>query len=336
MRKTTPGLPLGDQALFHLEKVKMILIKKITLIVSGLILMLILAACGGGASSKDDLNPADNGSSQEQTTENDKQDDQSQGNTGNEEVAETVIFDDAGIKVIATGLNVDSSGAGVNLLIENNSGKTLMFRTYNESPSGHKKPSVHQTVADGEKANTELRFSKESMERYGINTFTDIQFDLSICGEAWNTYYDIDQIEFRISAGNSYIWIYDDSGTEVYNAGGIKIVFRGLDGMMMDWDLYGQVLAFYIENNTDQDISVDLGYVAINGSEGEYFEIIEGIPGEPVLAGEKDLVSFFVLNPDRTRSLSIEQIEKLEFSFHFYNMENGDEIVETDILSLTF
>ena len=127
------------------------------------------------------------------------------------------------------------------------------------------------------------------------------------------------QSQGKTEEAESDTQIYDDSGMEVYNAGGIRIVVKSLEEEMMDWDLLGQNLTVYIENNTDQNISVDLGYAAVN-----------------VLAGRKALVGYFFLNPNPSESIGIEQIENLELSFHIYNSDTGDEIVDTGIASLTF
>ena len=147
------------------------------------------------------------------------------------------------------------------------------------------------------------------------------------------------QSQGKTEEAESDTQIYDDSGMEVYNAGGIRIVVKSLEEEMMDWDLLGQNLTVYIENNTDQNISVDLGYAAVNGSEGKYQRDPLGpndIPGETVLAGRKALVGYFFLNPNPSESIGIEQIENLELSFHIYNSDTGDEIVDTGIASLTF
>ena len=151
------------------------------------------------------------------------------------------------------------------------------------------------------------------------------------------------QSQGKTEEAESDTQIYDDSGMEAYNAGGIRIVVKSLEEEMMDWDLLGQNLTIYIENNTDQNISVDLGYAAVNGFEGDPLGAPLGAPlgpndnpGKPVLAGRKALVGYFFLNPNPSESIGIEQIENLELSFHIYNSDTGDEIVDTGIASLTF
>ena len=115
--------------------------KKIAIIVCGLILAFALTACGGSSSSGG-VKPANNDGNQEQAADAGKQDSQSQGKPGKVEIAEAVILDEAGIKVTATGLEEDSFwGPELKLLIENN--------------SVHRQR--HRAVSDGKQRNVSRR-----------------------------------------------------------------------------------------------------------------------------------------------------------------------------------
>ena len=292
--------------------------KKIAMIVCGLILALTLIACGGGSTSSGDSKPANNGS---------KQENQSQGKSGKAEIEETDILDDAGIKVTATGLDKGSLwGPELKLLIENNFGKALTVQARNVSVNGYMvSASISEDVADGKKANTEITFMDSDFKAAGIDTITDIEFSLHIFDENWDTYYDSDQIALQTSAVGSYTQSYDDSGTVVYDEGGIKIVVKGIE----EDSIFGPEIITYIENNSGQDVCVQVRNVSVNDF------MVDASMSEEVLDGKKAIGDITFFGSDLENN-NIETIENVEFSFHIFNNDNWDTIADTDVISLSF
>ena len=300
--------------------------KKIAIIVCGLILAFALTACGGSSSSGG-VKPANNDGNQEQAADAGKQDSQSQGKPGKVEIAEAVILDEAGIKVTATGLEEDSFwGPELKLLIENNSGKTLTVQARNVSVNGYMvNAAISEEVGDGKKANTEITFMDSDFEAAGISTITDLEFALHIFDENWETYYDSDQISIQTSAAVSYTQNYDDSGNIVYDAGGIKIVVKGLK----EDDFWGPTILTYIENNSGQNICVQVRNTSVNDF------MIDAAMSEDVLNGKKAVTDITFFSSDLEKN-NIETVERVELSFHIFQMDSWDTIVDTEIISLTF
>lgn len=178
-------------------------------------------------------------------------------------LAETVLFDQDGIRITATGLSTDSLfGPELNLLVENDSAQNIVVQPNYCMVNGYMMGGLLSAdVAAGKKANDTLDFLSNALARCGIETITDIELDLVVSdGDSWQTLYETGPVILQTSAAGQYTQTYDDSGEEIYNQNGIRVVAKSVND-----DLFGMGIKFYLENNTDKAIIVNADNVSVNG-----------------------------------------------------------------------
>ena len=178
-------------------------------------------------------------------------------------LAETVLFDQDGIRITATGLSADSLfGPELNLLVENDSAQNIVVQPNYCMVNGYMMDGLLSAdVAAGKKANDTLDFLSNALARCGIETITVIELDLVVSdGDSWQTLYETGPVILQTSAAGQYTQTYDDSGEEIYNQNGIRVVAKSVND-----DLFGMGIKFYLENNTDKAVIVNADNVSING-----------------------------------------------------------------------
>lgn len=178
-------------------------------------------------------------------------------------LAETVLFDQDGIRITATDLSTDSLfGPELNLLVENDSAQNIVVQPNYCMVNGYMMDGLLSAdVAVGKKANDTLDFLSNVLARCGIETITDIELDLVVSdGDSWQTLYETGPVILQTSAAGQYTQTYDDSGEEIYNQNGIRVVAKSVND-----DLFGMGIKFYLENNTDKAVIVNADNVSVNG-----------------------------------------------------------------------
>ena len=178
-------------------------------------------------------------------------------------LAETVLFDQDGIRITATGLSTDSLfGPELNLLVENDNAQNIVVQPNYCMVNGYMMDGLLSAdVAAGKKANDTLDFLSNALARCGIETITDIELDLVVSdGDSWQTLYETGPVILQTSAAGQYTQTYDDSGEEIYNQKGIRVVAKSVND-----DLFGMGIKFYLENNTDKAVIVNADNVSVNG-----------------------------------------------------------------------
>lgn len=293
--------------------------KKTVSLIIAVLLSVSLAACGG--SSKDDIQePTDVSNSAE--TQKDNQE-QAAG------ISETVLVDEAGVKVTAKSLDYGGLfGPEIKLLVENNSGKDLTFQSRNASVNGYMIETMMSVdVADGKKANDSLTFMDSDLKACGIDTVADMEFSLHIfTAEDWEDYLNTPLIQLKTAAAASYQYAFDDSGDLLYSGDGIKIVAKGLSE---DQSIFGPSIVVYIENNSGRDITVQTRDVSINGF------MAEAIFSSDVLTGKRAVDAITFLSSDLEEN-EITSFDEVELSFHIFESAGWNTIVDTDIITMTF
>ena len=107
---------------------------------------------------------------------------------------------------------------------------------------------------------------------------------------------------------------------------GIRIIEKGLSENGSFW---GPGVVLYIENNSEQDITVQVRDVSINGY------MVESMISEEVLIGKKSITDLQFLSNDLKEN-DITKIEDIEFYFHIFNWKDYDSIYDSDIIKLSY
>ena len=112
-------------------------------------------------------------------------------------IDETILLEKDGVKITALSIEEDWLGTVVKMLIENKSGQDLVVVTQNESINGfaingYMNIGRHAvTIADGKKANYELLFYEDDLNRCRIDAMAEIEFSFWAMNEKdYKTFYN--------------------------------------------------------------------------------------------------------------------------------------------------
>lgn len=295
-----------------------------------------LAAMGSSSSSTEvDKEIKSSSTGDTQNTQSDQSSDDSQAEeeaaketTSDVTVAETVLLDEKDIKITATGLEDGLFGTELKLLIENNSSTNVTVQARKTCVNGFMVDSMLSAdVAAGKKANDNLTFTTSGLKDCGIDTIATMEFSFHIfTTEDWEDYLDSDLLSLNTSVADTYTQTYDDSGEVFYDQNGIKIIGKGLS---TEGSFWGPGLILYIENSSDKDFTVQVREVSVNGF------MIEPTLSQDVLIGKKALTAVTFFDTDLEEN-GITDISDIEASFHVFDMDSWDTIVDTEPVKINF
>ena len=301
--------------------------KRTLAIILAIILAMSLVACG--SPSDEEIKEPSNVVTGDNTEEGQQEEQVEEPEETEATISETVLVDEAGIKITAKSLEVDEVfGPEIKLLIENNSGKDLTFQCRNASVNGYMVETMMSVdVVNGKKANDSLTFMQSDFEACGIETIADMEIAFHIFDMAdWETYLDTDAIQIRTSIADTFEYTYDDNGDLAYEGNGIKVVIKGL---AEDDSIFGPSIVTYIENTGDKDVTVQTRDVSVNGF------MVEAVFSCDVVAGKRAVDTITFMESDLEQN-GITTIENVELSFHVFDFDDWETIVDTEIANITF
>lgn len=200
---------------------------------------------------------------------------------------ETVMVDEGGVKITATGLTYTNYSVELGLTIENNSGKDLSFVSGSigyscNSVNGYmvEEGYLNCDVANGKKANDTIQFSYDTLMLYGIDEIADLEIGFDMADDDYNhTYsgprqlktsvydshdYETNHYQATIAsqaAQNTYGYeMLQFSQDALYEQNGVKMLSSGVmrrDGAYM--------LLLELKNTTDSMVHVVLSDLGLNG-----------------------------------------------------------------------
>ncbi len=293
--------------------------KKLTAVFITLFMSISLAACSSSSNEGTNNNIEAENISSENTSEKPKE----------AVIEEQVLFDDKNIKITAKSLETSGSlfGPELKLIIENNSNENITVQANYVSVNGIMvENSLSSEVAAGKKANDALTLYSSDLELAAIDTIKDIELIFNIFNtDTWDTITMSDKITITTSA-TSYVQAYDDSGAVAIDENGIKIVIKKIDSEDSFW---GADVLVYIENNRDQDVTIQAQNVSINGF------MIDPIFSSDVLSGKKAYDTITFMESDLEEN-SITDIKDIELSFHVFDLNSWDTIFDSQVVKISF
>jgi predicted small secreted protein len=295
--------------------------KKFLLVLLVVMTAICLAACGGSSNTS---NPTGSSAQSEPSAGG------SSSASKRVSIQEEVIFDQNDIKVTAKSLDPTGSifGATVAVLIENNSSKNITVQARNSAVNGVMVDTLFSCdVTAGKKANDTITFSASDLKRAGIEVIKEIQFQLHFFNaESWDTIVDSDPIIITTDADPSFVQEYDDSGVVLLDTKGFRIVAQGLDETS---SILGTELLLYIENNTDNNVTIQVRDVSVNGF------MVGTIFSCDVLAGNKAFDDITFMKSDLEKN-SIKDINEIDLSFHIFDANSWNTILDSEPITITF
>lgn len=245
-------------------------------------------------------------------------------------IEEAVLLDRDGIKVTVKSLDMKGSlyGPALKMLFENNSGKNVTVQARNTSVNGYMiDPMMSVDVASGKKANDTMSFSSSDLATAGITTIADIEFAFHVFdSDTWHDLFTSGTVKIETSAAKDYNYTFDNSGTQVFNDKGIEIVIKRL-AKEDSW--LGKELVVYIHNASDRNVTIQTKDVSINGFMVDPVFSCDIAPGKHAI----DKITFMSSDLEKNE---IKTIENVELSFHVFDGDTWNSIVDTPVVTISF
>ncbi len=286
----------------------------------------------GGHSGRSDVADADDGEDYSGLWSDDSADSDEGGGTvssshGTPTIDEQVIYDDNDVTITMTELDLSEGDWGrLWYEVENNYSNEISVTMDPICINGYMVDTMGYTTVDaGETGEDYIYIDDEYLIPSGISSIADVaEIEFSIDLTDLETYKDMDStdlITIRTSIADSYEQTYDDSGTVIYDEGGIKVVNQGFAA---DEGTY----YLYIENNTDRDIVLWTNDAYLDDEKWEFF-----LDQWVVFSGRK-AVSAVLVSDDDYNPIDLSIYDSVEIDIEFDDNDNYDVLGETGRMEL--
>lgn len=244
-------------------------------------------------------------------------------------VEEQTLLDQNGIKVTLKSLDLKGLfGPELKVCIENGSAQNVTVQANGVSVNGIMTQSVFSCdVAAGKTANDGITLLSSDLDQAGIKQIQNVEFTFHVSDtDTYDTIFDSDTIRVATSLDGTEEQAVDDSGVMLVDQDGVKITVKEVDSTTSFW---GADIYIYVENNTDQDVTVQAANTSLNGFMVEpYFSC-------DVTAGKKAYDTITFMESDLEEN-DITKIDTMEISFHVFDTANYNTVFDTDPLSVSF
>lgn len=315
--------------------------RKIYATVLAAVMAVSLTACGGSTSTpetaksvesesiKEDASSDKSEAEEEIVEENEPEEVKEETKEKSTELAieETVVYDENGVKITATGVSDDGwAGPEIQLLIENNSDTDLLFQSRYTSLNGIMvDANMSQEVAAGKKANTEITYFESGVETAGIDQIGEFGFMIYGCtSDDWTDVFMSSEIIVPTALNGTFEQSLNKEGTIAYDADGVKIVIQDVKK-----DAGSTYVQLYIENNTSDGIMVQARDTVVNGF------MLDPIFSNDILPGRVSYTSLSFFETDFEDN-GIDEIKDLETKFQICGIDDWGNAFETETVSVTF
>lgn len=239
-------------------------------------------------------------------------------------IEEQVLFERDGIVVRAKEYVTDRIwGDGIKLLIENNSDKNVTVGCNALIVNNYMISDLFVSgVAAGKKANEVMYLSNTELEAAGIENVGQIEAYFHVYDtDTYETLFDTDCVTIQTSGFAGMDMVADDSGEELYNENGIRIIGKTVD----ENSFWGTAILLYCENNSGKNISISVNEMSINGF------MMDPLFSTMIYDGKKAYEDITIFSEDLTAN-GIETIDEVELRFHIYDAESYEPIADSDVV----
>ena len=179
-------------------------------------------------------------------------------------------------------------------------------------------------IAPGKKANESLDLMSSQLSAAGIDNVGKIELYLYYYeGDSFSNRVKSDCITIKTSHYDDMDTTPDDTGTELYNADGVRIVGKYVN----ENSFWGAAVLLYIENNSGENITVTTEDLSVNGfmiTDYFYATVYDG----------KRIIDDVTLSGTDLKENGIESIEEIELKFTI--REENDYLHATTTDAITF
>lgn len=247
-------------------------------------------------------------------------------------ITETTLLDASGVKATATGVSEDEFyGPAIDVTVTNDSDKSVYVTSEYVVVNGYtlKDAYFSETIAAGKTANGVLQLDQEELDLCGIDTIMEIRVVLNAMDdETYDTVAEGELVTMETSLKGTTEQKYDDSGVEVCNQDGIRVVGKEL----YEEEYYDGSLLLYVENNTDEFMTISTLYdsVSINGVMADESFYADMAPNS------RAIVKMYFMDLEGIGISSPADINEMELVVQAYDPDTYETVIETDPITLTF
>ncbi len=242
-------------------------------------------------------------------------------------IDEQVLVEQNDIVVTATEYVTDSIwGDGIKMLLENKSGQdvsvgcnALIVNDYMISDL------FVATVAAGKKANETLSLSSTQLKAAGIENVGKIEIYFHVYdASTYETIFDTECVTIQTSEYDNMDTTPDDTGLELYNQDGIRIVGKTVD----ENSFWGTAILLYCENASGKNVGISVEDMSINGF------MMNPLFSTTVYDGKKAIDDITIFSNDLEEN-GIEAIEEVELKFHIYDADTYSTIADSEPITFS-
>lgn len=242
-------------------------------------------------------------------------------------IDEQVLLEQNDIVVTATEYVTDSIwGDGIKLLLENNSDKDVAINCTALIVNDYMITDLFSAeIAAGKKSNETLYFASTQLEASGIERIGKIEIYFHVFdASTYETIFDSECVVIQTSEYANMDTMPNDTGTELYNQDGIRIIGRTVD----ENSFWGTAILLYCENNSGKNVGISVDDMSINGL------MMNPLFSTIVYDGKKSLADITVLSSDLEEN-GIETIEEVELKFHIYDADSYSTIADSEPITFS-
>ena len=241
-------------------------------------------------------------------------------------IEESVLIDGNGIKITAKEYVSDSIwGDGIKLLIENSSDKNYTVGCDALIVNDYMITDLFASeIAAGKNANEIMYLSSSELKAAGIDSVGKIEMYFHAYDSELNYLFQNEYTEIQTSEYANMDTTPNDTGMELYNENGIKIVGKTVD----ENSFWGTAILLYVENTSGKNVGISVDDMSINGfMMNPYFSTT-------VYDGKKAIDDITVFSSELEEN-GIESIEDVELKFHIYDADSYSTITDTDPITFS-
>ena len=287
------------------------------------LVMAVFASMSLGSGSSDSSDPKDI-VTEEQTGSGDNSSDK-EAEANEISIEEQVLVDQDGVKITATGYEVDDIwGDSIKLLIENNTDQDITIGCNALIVNNYMISDLFATtVAAGKKSNEKLSLSTSGLKAAGIDAVGLVEVYFRVYdADTWKDIFETDCLSIKTSAYDTMDTSIDDSGAELYNQDGIRIVGKTVD----EDSFWGTAILIYIENNSGKNVGISVDDLSINGF------MMTPMFSTQVYDGKMAFKNIDILSSE-LKDNGIESIDEVELKFRIYDADTYSTITESDAIT---
>lgn len=242
-------------------------------------------------------------------------------------IEEQELVNDNGIVITAKEYVSDSIfGDGIKLLLENNTDNTVRVGCTALIVNNYMITDLFaKEVAPGKKANEVMYLSSSALKAAGIDSVGQVEIYFHIYdSSSFDKIFDSDCVTIKTSAFDQMDTTPNDTGTELYNANGIKIVGKAVD----EKSFWGKTILLYCENTSGKNVGVSVEEMSINGF------MVNPIYSNIIYDGKMSIDDVTILKSELEEN-GITEIKDVELKFHIFDAKTYSTIEDSGVISFS-